>query len=465
MNQLLLPQDNSDYVMEQFNFMRIFFNRVLAPSVIAFVFFFSPAAHAQNSSRDTLLQEVTLKAAVDYAIKHQPRIQQSLLDEQITSSNIRSRLADWYPQVNFNYNLQHNFLLQSTVIGGNTIKLGVNNTSSGQFTASQVIFNRDVLLARRTKEEVLLQTTQTTSNNKIDLAANVSKAFYDVLATSQQIKVAAENIVRTERSLQDATNQYKAGVADKIDYKRATISLNNIKALKRSNEELVKAKTEYLKSLMGYPDSAALNIVYDSLELEAAIALDTTQAADYKTRIEYKLLETQRNLLQSNILYNRWSYLPSVSANGAYNLNFQNNDFGKLYGTNYPNSYAGITLGVPIFQGGKRKANLKTATLQLQRNDQDIANLKNTVHAQYAQALAGYKSNLENYLALKENVNIAKEVYNVIQLQYRSGIKTYLEVITAETDLRTAQINYFNALYQVLSSKVDVEKALGLINY
>ncbi|MGG9962428.1 TolC family protein [Ferruginibacter sp. SUN106] len=420
---------------------------------------------AQTAVQDTLLKEVTLKAAIDYAIRHQPKIQQALIDEQITSSTIKSKLADWYPQVNFNYNLQHNFLLQSTVIGGNTIKLGVDNTSAGQFTVSQTIFNKDVLLARRSKDDVLQQTKQTTSSNKIDLAANVSKAFYDVLTTLQQIKVAAENIVRTERSLKDATSQYKAGVADKIDYKRATISLNNIKAAKRSNEELVKAKVEYLKSLMGYPDSLSLNIVYDSTAMENEIFIDTTQRPDYKTRIEYKLLETQRNLLQSNVLYNRWSYLPSVAANGAYNLNFQNNQFSKLYATNYPNSFAALTLSLPIFQGGKRKANLYTAELQLKRSEQDIVTLKNAVNAQYAQALANYKSSMENYLALKDNVTIAKEVYDVIQLQYRSGIKTYLEVITSETDLRTSQINYFNALNQVLSAKVDVQKALGQIIY
>jgi len=169
--------------------------------------------------------------------------------------------------------------------------------------------------------------------------------------------------------------------------------------------------------------------------------------------------------LQSNVLYNRWSYLPTVSANGAYNLNFQNNQFSKLYGTNYPNSFAALTLSVPIFQGGKRKANLFTAELQLKRSEQDIISLKNAVNAQYALALASYKSSLENYTALKDNVAIAKEVYDVIQLQYRSGIKTYLEVITAETDLRTSQINYFNALYQVLSARVDVQKALGQIIY
>lgn len=91
--------------------------------------------------------------------------------------------------------------------------------------------------------------------------------------------------------------------------------------------------------------------------------------------------------------------------------------------------------------------------------------LKNNVNSQYAAALANYKSNLANYNALKENVALAQEVYDVINLQYRNGVKTYIEVITAETDLRTSQINYYNALYQVLSSKIDVQRAAGQITY
>ncbi|MEO7045344.1 MAG: TolC family protein, partial [Ferruginibacter sp.] len=119
----------------------------------------------------------------------------------------------------------------------------------------------------------------------------------------------------------------------------------------------------------------------------------------------------------------------------------------------------------PIFQGGKRKANLQAAELQLSKNDFDLVNIKNSVNAQYQQALAVYKGSLVNYLALKDNVDLAKEVYDVVQLQYRNGIKTYLEVVQSETDLRTSQINYYNALYQLLASKIDVQKALGQINY
>ena len=47
--------------------------------------------------------------------------------------------------------------------------------------------------------------------------------------------------------------------------------------------------------------------------------------------------------------------------------------------------------------------------------------------------MADYKSSLSNYQAVKENVLLAQEVYDVINLQYRSGIKTYLEVVNAET--------------------------------
>ena len=422
-------------------------------------------AFSQQRQADSLLSQVTLTAAVDYAIKNQPVVQQATLDEEITRQQIRSRLADWYPQIGFNYNFLHTFIKQTSVIGGNNVRLGVSNTSAAQFVATQNIFNPDVLLAKRTRGDVLLLSQQNTSDSKITLAVQVSKAFYDVLSTMQQIRVATANIARIERSLQDAYNQYKAGIADKTDYKRATITLNNSKASKQSNENLLVAKLEFLKYLMNYPETDQLNIVYDSLQMEREIVLDTLQNPNYQSRIEYSQLQTQRRLLEADIQYNKWSYLPTVSANGAYNLNYQNDNFTKLYGSSFPNAFAGLTLGFPIFQGGRRKANLKIAQLNLQRNDYEVTNLENSINEEYVRTLAIYKSNLTNYLALKENVALAQEVYDVIQLQYRAGIKTYLEVLTSDTDLRTAQINYYNALYQLLSSKIDVEKALGNIDY
>ncbi len=423
----------------------------------------SSAQVAGKAGQDSLLQDPTLTNVIEYALKRQPAVQQALIDEQITEQQIRTRLADWYPQINFNYVYQRNFQVQTSIIGGNVVALGVGNTSGLQFTATQTIFNRDVLLANRTKNTVRTQATQQTASTKIDVVANVSKAFYDVLATEQQINVANTNIVRLQRSLKDATAQYTAGVVDKTDYKRATIALNNANASLKIYQEGRVAKTEYLKSLINYPVNADLRIAYDSAELERDIPVDTLQAIDYNRRIEYQLLQTQRKLLEANVQYNKWSYIPTLNANGAYLRNFLNDKFSKLYNTAYPQSYAGLTLGIPIFQGGRRRYQLKEAQLELKRTDLDIVNLQNSVNAEYYTALGNYKGNLANYIAVKENVSLAQEVYDVINLQYRNGIKTYLEVVFAESDLRTAQINYYNALYEVLSSKIDVQRALGNI--
>jgi outer membrane protein len=411
----------------------------------------------QSSTSDSVLQQATIENVIQYAVKRQPLIQQSLIDQEITETTIKSKLADWY----FN----HVFQLNTFVVAGEVRNVGFKNTSALQFTATQNIFNRDVLLASRTARDVRQLARQNTSSTKIDVAVSVSKGFYDVLATEQQIKVTRQDITRLERSLKDAQAQYNAGVTDKTDYKRASIALNNTRAQLKSNEELLKAKVEILKALMGYPASQPLNIVYDSLQMEKEVALDTLQTVNFNSRIELQTLQTQRRLQQANVKYNKWSYLPTVAANGAYNLNFQNDQFSKVYNKDYPYSFAGLTVSVPIFQGGKRKYNIQNAEWQLKSIDWQETSLKNNISSEYAQAMAIYKSNLASYLALKENMELAQEVYDVINLQYRSGVKTYLEVITAESDLRTARINYYNALYMVLAGKIDVQKALGQINY
>lgn len=419
-------------------------------------------SHAQQA-RDSALA-LNLDQCVQYAYQNSPTLQQSLLDKQITEQGIHSRLADWYPQINFDYNIQHSFQLQTSNIGGNLIQLGVRNTSAGQFSATQNIFNSDALLASSTAKQIRKQADQNITSTKIDLAVNIGKAFYDVLLTKEQLKVLDENITRLDRSLTDAYNQYEGGIVDKVDYKRATIALNNTKAQRKTANDVLKAKFSYLKMQMGLNDSVPLVLQYDSARLAVLAIMDTAGALRVQNRIEYQLLKTQQSLQHSNYNYYKWKFLPTVQAYGNYNLNYLNNEWSDLYRDNYPNSFAGLRVSVPLFQGFRRVANMKQAKLELKRVDYDLENLNNNVSAEYSQALANYRGYLNDYYSLKENVAIADEVYNTIELQYKAGIKTYLEVITAQTDLRTAELNYTNALYQLLGSRLDVERALGSIN-
>lgn len=414
---------------------------------------------------DTLPFKATVDACVHFALEHYPLVQQARLDEQITARQIKTRLAEWYPQIGLSASYQNYFQLPAIAFNGGYVYSGTYNNSSVALGLNQTLFNRDVLLASQTKKDVLTSIHQMTVSDKIDITVNVSKAFYDVLLTEQDIKVLDDDIVRLERNQKDTYNQYQGGLVDKTDYKRATISLNNSKAQHKTEEETLKAKYAVLIQLMGYTGKDSLHLAYDSAIMEQEVALDTTALPDYNQRIEFQQLMTEKRLQQAEVKYQKWAYIPTVSAGAGYSLNYLNPQFSKLYSNNYPISYAGLTVSVPIFQGTLRTQNIRIAELQLTRIDWDVINLQNQINSQYTQALATYKSNLNNYYVQRDNLSLARDVFNTIELQYRNGVKAYLDLITSETDFRTAQVNYSDALYQVLSSKLDVEKALGLIKF
>jgi outer membrane protein TolC len=322
-----------------------------------------------------------------------------------------------------------------------------------------------VLLAATTASDVREQARRRTAGNAIDVVVSVSKAYYASLLTREQIKVDDDDILRLQQSLKDAYNQYQGGIVDKTDYERATVALNNARAERRQNEELLKARDAFLKQQMGYPPEAPLVVAWDSALGAPDIGVDTTQKIRYEDRVEYRLLRVDQRLARANLNYERWSFLPSLSAYGYYNLNYQDSQIPPLFRHLYPSSYVGLQLSLPIFVGGRRLEQISQASLELDRIDYDLEAFRNQAEAEYAQALADYKSNLNTYNILKTNLELAEDVYRTIQLQYRAGTKTYLEVISAESDLRNAQVSRTDALYQVLSSKLDVERALGTIHY
>ena len=424
-----------------------------------------PFKGISQTTKDTLITNATITNCVQYALRHQPSVQQSLVNEEVTNETIKIKLADWFPQLNLSYTLQNNPQLVTSYFAGVYETSGTFNSSGLGLSATQNIFNRDLLLASKTAKDVRKEASQETANNKINTAASVSKAFYDVLLTQKQIDVIDDDINRLTRSLKDAYNQYRDGIVDKTDYKRATISLNNAKAQRKQTQDEETAKYSYLKQQMGYPDSFFLELQYDTTQIENDASLDTNVQLNYNSRIEYQILQTERRLYEANVKYYKWGYIPTVSAFGGYNLSYLNNSFSKLYSEDYPNSVIGVQLAVPIFQGNKRVYQIKQAQQQLQLADISITALKNNLNSQYSQAMAEYKGNLANYIALKDNVDLANDVYNVIRVQYQQGIKTYLDVIVAESDLRSSLLNYYTALYQLLQSKIDVEQALGTIPY
>jgi outer membrane protein len=411
----------------------------------------------------------SLQECINYAIANQPLIKQSTIDESITGREINISLSGWLPQLSVDANLTHylelpvSFLPDLNNPAGQKIKIqtGLFNTSTAEFSATQAIYSVDLMYAGKAVKDLRKRAIENVEKTKINTIITVSQSFYDVMLAIEEDELWNEEISRLERSSEDARRLYELGITDRIDFEQALISLNNARAQKRNSHEMIKSKYQVLKQSIGYPPDKDLVITFDSASYENSILTDTTRLLDFGNRIEFRQLQTELKLQDLQTGYYRWAFLPSVNAFYDYNYAYQNNNLPDLYKNGYPNSLTGLKLSLPVFQGTSRLQNLARSHLQHDRLSSELEYLKSTIYTEYTEAFSNYKSNIYALRISRENIVVAQEVFNTVSLQYNQGIKTFLNVIVAETDLRSAKLTYLSTLFRVLSSKLDLEAARG----
>lgn len=412
---------------------------------------------------------LTLDQCVAFALKHQPYINQALVNEAITRTTNSINLAGWLPQVNATATLTHYNTLPTAFIKNSGTgqvqeqKTGVINTAIPVLGVTQTIFNPTLLYAAKSAPLYIQAAQQVTDSTKIEIVAGVSKTFYSLLLTLAQINVLKEDTARLTKNMNDTYHQYVGGIVDETDYDEAVISLNNSKFQLKQAAESVTPQYAALKQIMGYPPLANFNVLYDTAQMQKDVVFDTTQQLQFEKRIEFQVLQTQKKIQLQQINYYKLAWLPTAGAFFNYDYEFQNNSFGNLFSQAYPYSYMGLSLTMPIFTGFARTNNIKRSRLQADLLDWDEFSLKSQIYSEYTTALANYKSNLFNQNISRENVNLAKRTYDIVSLQYKQGVVPYLNVITAESNLITSEISYQTAVYQLLSSKIDLEKSMGYI--
>jgi outer membrane protein TolC len=424
----------------------------------------------QKNPSDT--SSMNLDQCIAYGLQHQPFIQQSIINQKIVKSSNIINLSAWLPQLSASGTYTHYFQTPSQFIT-NTSGSGapfvvnrspINNEFFPQLYVSQTIYSPEVVSAAKNAHLFVEQAEQSLDSTKINVIVTISTAYYNLLLTLQQIGVLKEDTTRLGKTLHDTFYQYKGGIVDQTDYKEAFISLNNSKAQLRQSVENVKPQYSILKQIMGYPVKDNFNVVLDTVAMLKQLAIDTTQIFNSENRIEYKLLQTTKALQKNTISYYKSQFFPTLSANSAYTLQYEGIGSSNFMSNPYPYSYIGLTFNLPLFTGFRRNESIVKAKLELQQLDLKEYTMESDFYTQYQTALAGYKSNLYEMKLLKENETMAKDVYGVVTLQYRQGVVPYLNVISAETNLMSSEINYLNAMFQVLISKVNLEKSMGILS-
>jgi outer membrane protein TolC len=415
----------------------------------------------------------TINEAVGYALKNHAEVKNALVKKQDTEMEIKEIKVAGMPQIAGQFQYTYNAIVPTQLLAANNFdpsapegevvkfRFGVPWAGQAGISLNQLIYDATWLVGLRAAETYRKLADQTLEQTEITVAENVIKAYYSVLVAEERAKLLNLNITRIDTLESNTRAMFQQGFVEKIDLDRLAVQKNNLKAELTKVRNLVDLSYQLLKFQMGYNVSDPI-LLTDNLEEQEQQALLHVAFGDVdpENRIEYQLLQTNREMIEHNADRYRKGALPSFFFSGSLGAGHSNprfNPFERWFGS----SALSIGAKIPIFDSGLRRTQVERQRLNLIQIDNSSEMLKNSFRLQGDQASISLKNGLETLDVNKRNMELAEEVVRVTKIKYEQGVGSNLEVVTAENDLRQAQTNYFAALYDVLVAKVDMEKAHG----
>jgi outer membrane protein len=454
----------------------------------------------QSVAQNQPARVLTLQECIDYALENAVTVQNSKLDEKIAESKVKETIGIGLPQINGTASVVHNEKLPRffTTYGPNSfiqfppdqIPAGIKDgdviaaenffqlKSSGDvgLSVNQIIFNGSYIVGLQASKAYKELSYRTTNQTKEQIIEQVTKAYYNVLINKERIDLFTSNIGRLDTLLRNTNALFKNGFAESIDADRIQVSLNNLVVERDKFLNLNELGIALLKFQINYPMSESIDVSGSIQEIQVNIDLATyNEGWDYKARPDYQLLEANKALQELNIRNKRAASLPSLNAFLNYGYSTQSANIGGLFKTEsdisnengvgpdkwYNYSSYGLSLTMPIFTGLQNRYKVQQEKISLQKINNNFRMLKSSIDLEIEQARIGYDNAIRTLKAQQQNIELAAKVARVTKIKYEQGVGSNLEVVEAENDLRQAQTNYYNALFEAMIAKVDLDKAYG----
>jgi outer membrane protein TolC len=116
---------------------------------------------------------------------------------------------------------------------------------------------------------------------------------------------------------------------------------------------------------------------------------------------------------------------------------------------------------MPLFTGGRIRAEIVKADLELQKIDQQKADLRNQIALDVKTALLNLQSARSEVQVANLGVQLAKEEVDQARDRFKAGVANNIEVISAQDSLSRANDNQIAALYRFNQARADFARAVG----
>jgi outer membrane protein TolC len=423
---------------------------------------------AQNSSSHAF----SIKECVDYAHKNNVQVRNALLNVQVQNQTNRDITAAALPTVTGNISGNDYLTIPTSLLPGEIfgqpagtyipVQFGTKYNANAGVNLQQLLFDGQVFIGLKARSTSIEFQNKNVEVTEEAIKANIYKIYYQLVASKTQIGIYDANLDRLNKLLHDTKVLYQNGFAEKLDIDKISVQVSNIETEKLKALNSISVGYLGLKTLIGMPVKDTLVLTDQLTEDKIKQGIDQDSAFTYDSRKDYQYLNLAKKLNEFNIRRYQLSYLPTIALTGAYTKNAQRNQFnffGK--GDWFTTAFIGLNVSIPIFDGFSKDAKLKKSRIELKQTENQIENLRNSIDNEVETARMNFSAAITTLEYQKKNMELAENVFKQTTKKFELGTGSNTEITAAQTDLRTAQANYINALYGAIVAKVDFYKAVG----
>lgn len=451
----------------------------------------SPTMGQDNS--DALI--LTLEQAKNYAIENNKSLKNSKTDVEISDKQIWAAISQGLPQVEasidytdyFNYEAEFAFggggipeeqlqlidqlmaagslqdqtlwqISRATLAPSEPTTIKMDNSSSAKVQVSQLIFSGQyfsgIQIAKIAKELANMNY----ENSELTIKESVISAYYLILVTEESLKIIDANLENLNKTMKQTETMVSAGVAEPLDLDQLLITVNMLENSRSQVRRSVELNYNLLRFLLGVSFDTDITLT-DNLETlieEINFDLLLNSNLNYDDNITYQMLSLQENMSEKMLNLEKWNYAPSIVGFYSYNEKILTTDFDMN-----PNHIAGISMTIPIFSSGMRRANVQQKQLELLKVQTNKQILEEQLTMQEKQYRYDLISAIEQYELQKQNVDVARRVYDKIDMKYNQGVSSSLDLTQANSNLLDAENNYISSLMNLLQAKLNYNKLLN----
>ncbi|PPU77649.1 MULTISPECIES: TolC family outer membrane protein [Xanthomonas] len=346
------------------------------------------------------------------------------------------------------------------------------SSRSQQIQASQTIFNWSQFATLRAQREIAKAADFTLASANNDLITRTSAAYFQVLVGIESLAAAETNEAAAKKQFDFADKRLEVGLAPITDVHEARAQYDQARADTINARNLLKDYYQALTELTGQPVQALRALPEDFRpEVPAAYGnVDQLVSAAVADNPELKAQQLQVSAAEAQVNAARAGHLPTISLNGNVG---RSNSWGTgaaesgvftTQGRDIDTDSIGFTVSVPIFAGGATQSAVRQALARRDVQQDTYEQQKRALDRNTRNAYQNVVAGISEVEARRLAVVSAQAAYDASQVGLEVGTRTVLDLVQNQRTLFQAQVNYAQARYNFLQSRLLLGQAIGKLD-